>query len=269
MRQKSALPFLLAVGAAIGVMAYMAIPKEGPTEPLGHRTEQSIPANPSCTPEQLVEPRKDPATHVVFLLDTSGSYHKSDAFLESAKGFVTLATQLAKNLPKPVLIRVAAIGNSSAGRPLVCDDVYVAASSFFSKKPCRENTASYQIEKCEERIRSLGADGYTEITWALDRAQRLMGQPTEIVRGIVIMSDLHETLPPGVKPATPNLTGTCVVGIWESKTIERDSEAMRERIAKWEVELRQMGVQAVAFHSLLSVRQKTTLFLDFLRSCSQ
>jgi hypothetical protein len=222
----------------------------------------------AATPILLATSKSEPPLgQFVYLIDISAS--TKDASGQSAfdEGIRLLqpAFSALTGLQEvtPQRHRVASIGSMSL-RPAPRCDIFVARQTLFtatdSLAPARAMRA------CERSIRQMPAEQYTDISGALVNAGLSIPGKRRALRGILLISDLDEDIPPGTTPGKPELADICVaVFTLVTDAAARQPALMSERTNSWEASLRSWGAKDVYAASVRGFDGAE--LIQFFRSC--
>jgi hypothetical protein len=107
------------------------------------------------------------------------------------------------------------------------------------------------IQRCDSTLRNTHWSTRTDIRGALKLAGLVLEQKPGRVRGIILVSDLEETLRPGQEAAVPSLHGECVLLV---------PQTWRQLILEW-------GASRVAVRSVPAFSQGD--LVRFFRQCGK
>jgi len=216
-----------------------------------------------CTPEELTS-RATAQSQVIILVDSSGTFRHTPAFLASLAALEPLTSVYASTLPQPLTIRVAEIGVSTPNSPPICDMYFGTAGGPFGAT-CAELMPAAQAAKCVADVKGVGNASFTEISHAIANAQLMLGNDGGEIRHIIVMSDMEEDLSPGKPSVNSDLTGSCILLITAMKAGDTIQE-LSNREYEWMERLRSQGAE-VSKQPLAGL--KPALALDFLRDCGK
>lgn len=254
------LPLLIAAALIVAV-ALIVRPKDGGRPVAGLGSDTTPPAK---APSVLVSPvdssagRADDRTEpvkaeFVYLFDVSTSTHPGgagDPFGRAARTLVPSIVALKQNEQlMPQRHRVGTIGAASLMQELLCDIRLEPPASFARRDTTLPNA---RINACDAALRAHASEKATDIRGALHFAGLTLHGQRQIVRGIVLFTDLEEALQRGQVGATPDLGGICVAAfsmVTPSAVVRPDSLAVRER--EWSTQLRSWGAARVRTQSIL------------------
>jgi hypothetical protein len=131
----------------------------------------------------------------------------------------------------------------------VCDMRLDAVATF-----ARRDTAKMlaRLKACDQALRTHTAERATDIRGALYYAALTLHGDQKIVRGILLATDLEESLERGQIGATPNLHGICVAVfsmVTPHSVVRPDSLDLRE--SQWRARLSKWGAARVRVESIL------------------
>lgn len=164
------------------------------------------------TPIILRSPTADPVIgNFYFLFDVSASTNKAGSRNELREGIPIFRGGFAamKEMEEllPARFRVGTIGSLSLHQRAVCD-VPVEPKTVFRRTDTLPITKA--VDACERLLLESPPEPYTDIRGALAYASMSLQGLSPGVRGIVLVSDLEESLAPNQVAATPDLSTICV-----------------------------------------------------------
>ena len=269
------LPLLIAAALIVAV-ALIVRPKDGGRPVVGPAGPDTTPA--SKPPSILVSPvdsgagrvddRTEPVkAEFVYLFDVSTSTHPGgagDPFERAARTLVPSIIALKQNEQlMPQRHRVGTIGAASLMQEPLCDLRLEPPASFARRDTTLPNA---RIKACDAALRAHAAERATDIRGALHFAALTLHGQRQIVRGIVLFTDLEEALQHGQVGATPVLGGICVAVfsmVTPSAVARPDSLTLRER--EWSAQLRSWGATRVRTQSSLGFDAKD--LEEYFRTC--
>lgn len=270
------LPLLIAAALIVAV-ALIARPKDGRRpviEPARVDSARPVEAAPPLrvSPVDSNAGRADDRTEpvkaeFVYLFDVSTSTHPGggdDPFDRAARTLVPSIVALKQNeLLMPQRHRVGTIGASSLMQEPICDLRLEPPASFARRDTTIPNA---RLKACDAELRAHPAEKATDIRGALHFAALTLHGQRQIVRGIVLVTDLQEALARGQVGATPDLRGICVAAfsmVTPAAAVRPDSLAVRER--EWSAQLRSWGASRVRTESILGFDAGD--LEEYFRSC--
>ena len=124
------------------------------------------------------------------------------------------------------------------------------------------------IEQCDSTLRNIRWSARTDIRGALKLAGLVLEQKPGRVRGIVLVSDLEETLRPGQEAAVPSLHGECVLLVPQiTPAVARTPSLLDQRIENWRQLVLEWGASRVAVRSVPAFSQGDVV--RFFRECGK
>lgn len=255
------IPLLIAAALVVAV-ALIVRPKDGARPVAGLAGVDTGPAPKA--PSILVSPvdsnagRADDRTEPVkaeflYLFDVSASTHPggaADAFARAARTLVPSIVALKQNEQlMPQRHRIGTIGAASLMQEPLCDLRLEPPASFARRDTTIPNA---RLKACDAALRAHAPEKATDIRGALHFAALTLHGQRQIVRGIILMTDLTEALERGQVGATPDLRGICVAVfsmVTPSAAVRPDSLALREQ--EWSTQLRSWGATRVRIKSVL------------------
>jgi hypothetical protein len=255
------LPLLIAAGLIVAV-ALIVRPKDGGTPVFRPAASDSTPASTAqpiiVSPVDSSAGRSDDRTEpvkadFVYLFDVSASTHPggaSDPFERAARILVPSIIALKQNeLLMPQRHRVGTIGAASLMQEPLCDVRLEPPASFARRDTTIPNA---RIRACDAALRARPSEKATDIRGALAFAALTLHGQRQIIRGIVVITDLEEALQHGQVGAVPDLRGICVAAfsmVTPSAVVRPDSLTLREQ--EWSAQLRSWGATRVRIQSIL------------------
>jgi hypothetical protein len=255
------LPLLVAAGLIVAV-ALIVRPKDGARPVIRPASVDTTPV--SKAPAVIVSPvdssagRADDRTEpvkaeFVYLFDVSTSTHPGgadDPFGRAARILVPSIVALKQNeLLMPQRHRVGTIGAASLMQEPLCDVRLEPPASFARRDTTIPNA---RIRACDAALRARPSEKATDIRGALAFAGLTLHGERQVVRGIVLITDLQEALQRGQVGATPDLRGICVAAfsmVTPAAVVRPDSLTLREQ--EWTAQLRGWGATRVRVQSIL------------------
>ncbi|MDP9204347.1 MAG: hypothetical protein M3P12_02680 [Gemmatimonadota bacterium] len=255
------LPLLVAAGLIVAV-ALIVRPRDGLRPVVGPARHDTTPSSTAQT--KVVSPvdssagRADDRTEpvkaeFVYLFDVSTSTHPGgvdDPFERAARTLVPSIIALRQNeLLMPQRHRVGTIGAASLMQEPLCDVRLEPPASFARRDTTIPNA---RIRACDAALRAHASEKQTDIRGALAFAALTLHGQRQIVRGIVLITDLEEALERGQVGAIPDLRGICVAAfsmVTPSAVARPDSLTLREQ--EWSAQLRSWGATRVKVQSIL------------------
>ena len=209
-------------------------------------------------------PEVEPSAWFVYLMDVSGStqggsrrrrkaapslaaqdtpYHRAVALIsQSVLGLRALSEAL------PQRHSVIAITSASLYQKPLCD-ITVPKVNLFTGGDTAGMMAG--IARCDSVLRHTRRSLRTDIRGALKLAGLVLEQKPGKVRGIILVSDLEETLRRGQEPAVPSLHGECVLLVPQiTPRVARTPSLLDKRIETWRQLLLEWGASRVAVRTV-------------------
>lgn len=269
------LPLLIAAALIVAV-ALIVRPKDGGRPVVGLAGSDTT--APAKAPSVLVSPvdssagRADDRTEPVkaeflYLFDVSASTHSGgagDPFARAARTLMPSVIALKQNEQlMPQRHRIGTIGAASLMQEPLCDLRLEPPASFARRDTTLPNA---RLRACDAALRSHAAETATDIRGALHFAALTLHGQRQIVRGIILMTDLQEALQRGQVGATPDLKGICIAVfsmVTPSAAVRPDSLTLREQ--EWSTQLRSWGATRVRIKSVLGFDAGE--LEDYFRTC--
>jgi hypothetical protein len=124
------------------------------------------------------------------------------------------------------------------------------------------------IQRCDSTLRNTHWSTRTDIRGALKLAGLVLEQKPGRVRGIILVSDLEETLRPGQEAAVPSLHGECVLLVPQiTAALARSPSLLDQRIETWRQLILEWGASRVAVRSVPAFSQGD--LVRFFRQCGK
>jgi hypothetical protein len=181
--------------------------------PIGTPPRDSVQAD--TIPAKAILQRSPTADAVIgnfyFLFDVSASTNKSGSHNELRDGVpifrrgFTAMKQMDELLP--ARFRVGTIGSLSLHQQALCDVPVEPPSMFLGRDTVPVSKA---VSACDKLLWQSPPEPYTDIRGALAHASLSLRGLSPGVRGIVLVSDLEESLAPNQLAANPDLSTICV-----------------------------------------------------------
>ena len=230
-------------------------------------------------PARLRGPEVEPAGWFVYLVDISGStrvgarkrrrnaqterdtpYGRSlDLISQSVSGLRRLTEAL------PQRHSVIAITNASLYQKPLCEITVPKVNLFTGADTVG---MLHSMEQCDSTLRNTPWSARTDIRGALKLAGLLLEQKPGKVRGIVLVSDLDETLRPGQEAAVPSLHGECVLLVPQiTPVVARTPSLLDKRVETWRQLLLEWGASRVAVRTVPAFSQGD--LVRFFRECGK
>jgi hypothetical protein len=223
----------------------------------------------------------EPAGWFVYLLDISGStkvgarrrrravnpagdqdtpYTRSlEIISQSIRGL----RQLTEALPQRH--SVIAITSASLYQKPLCD-ITVPKVNLFTGGDTIGMAAA--MARCDSTLRNTSWSLRTDIRGALKLAGLLLEQKPGRIRGIVLVSDLEETLRRGQEPAVPSLHGECVLLIPQiTPAVARRPSLLDRRVEAWRQLALEWGASRVGVRTVPAFSQGDVV--RFFRECGK
>ncbi len=255
------IPLLVAAGLIVAV-ALIVRPKDGrepaPVAAASDTGPASKPQTTVISPVDSNAGRADDRTEpvkaeFVYLFDVSTSTHPggvNDPFERAARTLVPSIVALKQSeLLMPQRHRVGTIGAASLMQEPLCDVRLEPPASFARRDTTVPNA---RIRACDAALRALPSEKATDIRGALSFAALTLHGQRQVVRGIVLMTDLEEALEHGQVGSVPDLRGICVAAysmVTPAAVARPDSLTLREQ--EWNAQLRSWGASRVRVQSVL------------------
>jgi len=209
-------------------------------------------------------PEIEPAAWFVYLIDISGSTHvggrrrrsnpdanrQRDTPYNRAVGLISQSVLGLRGLTEALPQRHSVIAISSASlyqKPLC--EITVPRVNLFTGGDTVGMMAG--IERCDSTLRNTRWSARTDIRGALKLAGLVLEQKPGRVRGIILVSDLEETLRPGQEAAVPSLHGECVLLVPQiTPAVARTPSLLDKRVEIWRQLVLEWGASRVEVRSV-------------------
>lgn len=244
--------------AGIGLLYAVRSSTDAGIQPGG----EADPASGAIT--RMRGPEIEPAGWFVYLVDISGStrvgarkrrrnpdtaavrdtpYGRSLGLIsESILGLRRLNEAL------PQRHTVIAITNASLYQKPLCE-VTVPKVNLFTGADTMGMMA--EIQRCDSTLRSIRWSTRTDIRGALKLAGLVLEQKPGKLRGIILVSDLEETLRPGQEAAVPSLHGECVLLVPQiTPAVAQTPSLLDQRVETWRQLALEWGASRVGVRSV-------------------
>jgi hypothetical protein len=209
-------------------------------------------------------PEIEPAGWFVYLVDVSGSTRvgarrrrrspeatgERDSPYTRALGLISQSVLGLRKLTEALPQRhsVIAITNASLYQKPLCE-ITVPKVNLFTGADTAGMMRS--IEQCDSTLRNIRWSTRTDIRGALKLAGLVLEQKPGKVRGIILVSDLEETLRPGQEAAVPSLHGECVLVVPQiTPALARTPSLLDKRVETWRELILEWGASRVAVRSV-------------------
>jgi hypothetical protein len=209
-------------------------------------------------------PETEPAAWFVYLVDISGSTHvgarrrrkhpevsrERDTPFSRALGLISQSVLGLRALTEALPQRhsVIAITSASLYQKPLCE-ITVPRVNLFTGGDTVGMMAG--IERCDSTLRNSRWSARTDIRGALKLAGLVLEQKPGRVRGIILVSDLEETLRPGQEAAVPSLHGECVLLVPQiTPAVARTPSLLDKRVEVWRQLVLEWGASRVEVRSV-------------------
>jgi hypothetical protein len=209
-------------------------------------------------------PEIEPAGWFIYLVDVSGSTRvgarrrrrnpeaiaERDTPYTRALGLISQSVLGLRKLTEALPQRhsVIAITSASLYQKPLCE-ITVPKVNLFTGA----DTVSmvHSIEQCDSTLRNIRWSTRTDIRGAIKLAGLVLEQKPGKVRGIILISDLEETLRPGQEPAVPSLHGECVLLVPQiTPALARTPSLLDKRVESWRQQVLDWGASRVSVRSV-------------------
>jgi hypothetical protein len=223
----------------------------------------------------------EPTGWFVYLLDVSGSTQlvsrkrrKSgdavravDTPYRRAVGLISQSVLALRRLKEalPQHHSVIAITSASFYQKPMCD-ITVPKVNLFTGGDTTQMMAS--LAQCDSVLRHARRSIRTDIRGALKLAGLVLEQKPGRVRGIILISDLEETLRPGQEAAIPSLHGECVLLVPQiTPAVARTPSLLDRRVEAWRQLLLEWGASRVLVRPVPAFSEGDVV--RFFRECGR
>jgi hypothetical protein len=226
-------------------------------------------------------PEIEPVAWFVYLVDISGSTHvggrrrrrypevsrERDTPYSRALGLISESVLGLRGLTEALPQRhsVIAITSASLYQKPLCE-ITVPRVNLFTGGDTVGMMAG--IERCDSTLRNVRWSARTDIRGALKLAGLVLEQKPGRVRGIILVSDLEETLRPGQEAAVPSLHGECVLLVPQiTPAVARTPSLLDKRVEVWRQLVLEWGASRVEVRSVPAFSQGDVV--RFFRECAK
>jgi hypothetical protein len=226
-------------------------------------------------------PEIEPAAWFVYLVDISGSTHVGarrrwrhpdvvrdrDTPYSRALGLISQSVLGLRGLTEALPQRhsVIAITSASLYQKPLCE-ITVPRVNLFTGGDTVGMMAS--LERCDSTLRNIRWSARTDIRGALKLAGLVLEQKPGRVRGIILVSDLEETLRPGQEAAVPSLHGECILLVPQiTPAVARTPSLLDKRVETWRQLVLEWGASRVEVRSVPAFSQGDVV--RFFRECGK
>jgi hypothetical protein len=225
-------------------------------------------------------PEVEPSGWFVYLVDVSGSTRggvrrkrraaspgTQDTPYARSVGLVTQAILGLRGLTEALPQRhsVITITSASLYQKPVCD-ITVPKLNLFTGGDTASMMAG--IAQCDSALRRVRSSLRTDIRGALKLAGLLLEQKPGRVRGIILISDLEETLRRGQEAAVPSLHGECVLLVPQiTPAVARRPSLLDRRVETWRQLALEWGASRVMVRTVPAFSEGDAL--RFFRECGK
>jgi hypothetical protein len=258
-RRRSA-PVWPVVTVVLGAVALLYV-----VWPSGHGAVESGTARDTAgVGSRIRGPEIEPAGWFVYLIDVSGSTHvggrrrrrnpdssrERDTPYARSVGLISQSVLALRKLTDALPQRhsVIAITTASLYQKPLCD-ITVPKVNLFTGGDTVGMMAS--LARCDSTLRNTRWSIRTDIRGALKLAGLVLDQKPGKVRGIILVSDLEETLRPGQEAAVPSLHGECVLLVPQiTPAVARTPSLLDKRVETWRQLVLEWGASRVEVRSV-------------------
>jgi hypothetical protein len=226
-------------------------------------------------------PETEPAAWFVYLVDISGSTHvgarrrrrdspvnlERDTPYSRALGLISQSVLGLRGLTEALPQRhsVIAITSASLYQKPLCE-ITVPRVNLFTGGDTVGMMAG--LERCDSTLRNIRWSARTDIRGALKLAGLVLEQKPGRVRGIILVSDLEETLRPGQEAAVPSLHGECVLLVPQiTPAVARTPSLLDKRVETWRQLVLEWGASRVEVRSVPAFSSGDVV--RFFRECGK
>jgi hypothetical protein len=213
-------------------------------------------ADSSRVASRVKGPEIEPAAWFVYLIDISGSTHVGgrkrrrhqelkDTPYNRALGLISQSVLGLRRLTEALPQRhsVMAITTASLYQKPLCEITVPRVNLFTGGDTAGMMTS---LQQCDSTLRNLRWSTRTDIRGAVKLAGLVLEQKPGRVRGIILVSDLEETLRPGQEAAVPRLHGECVLLVPQiTPAVARTPSLLDQRVETWRQLVLEWGASRV------------------------
>jgi hypothetical protein len=235
-----------------------------PTGDVGIKPEAGVASDTGGLAARIRGPEAEPAGWFVYLIDISGSTHvggrkrrknpeanrERDTPYSRAVGLISQSVLGLRKLTEALPQRhsVIAIAGASLYQKPLCEITVPKVNLFTGADTV---TMMHSIEQCDSTLRNIRWSTRTDIRGALKLAGLVLEQKPGKVRGIILVSDLEETLRRGQEAAVPSLHGECVLLIPQiTPAVARTPSLLDKRVDTWRQLVLEWGASRVEVRSV-------------------
>lgn len=235
-----------------------------PSGDAGIRPREGVAPDSGGVSSRIRGPEIEPAAWFVYLIDISGSTHvggrrrrsnpdanrQRDTPYNRALGLISQSVLGLRGLTEALPQRhsVIAITSASLYQKPLCE-ITVPRVNLFTGGDTVGMMAG--IERCDSTLRNTRWSARTDIRGALKLAGLVLEQKPGRVRGIILVSDLEETLRPGQEAAVPSLHGECVLLVPQiTPAVARTPSLLDKRVETWRQLVLEWGASRVEVRSV-------------------
>lgn len=261
--------------AVIALLYLLGRSGDAPIKPQGEA------ASKIGLPTRIRTPEIEPAGWFVYLVDISGSTQvgarrrrryidtnsERDTPYSRAVGLISQSVLGLRRLTEALPQRhsVIAIASASLYQKPLCDITVPKVNLFTGADTVG---MMHSIERCDSTLRNSRWSTRTDIRGALKLAGLVLEQKPGRVRGIILVSDLEETLRPGQEPAVPSLHGECVLLVPQiTPAVARTPSLLDKRVETWRQLVLDWGASRVAVRSVPAFSPAD--LVRFFRECGK
>jgi hypothetical protein len=223
----------------------------------------------------------EPAGWFIYLVDVSGSTQvgsrkrrrarvvarDQDTPYRRAVGLISQSVLGLRRLTEALPQRhsVIAITSASLYQKPLCDITVPKVNLFTGGDTAAMMTS---LARCDSVLRRTGRSLRTDIRGALKLAGLMLEQKPGRVRGIILISDLEETLRPGQEAAVPSLHGECVLLIPQiTPAVARTPSLLDRRVETWRQLVLEWGASRVLVRTVPAFTEGDAV--RFFRECGR
>ena len=266
---------LVALVAGLTVLPIGPGPSGGATSATAPQLDTSRGSADTITPDSPRDPdvdrpggdREPVRGDFLYLFDVSTSTHTGAANSPYLRAVNILRPGINAIRENEVLMpqrhRVGTIGKASLMQDPLCD-FRAEPGTIFTKTDTM--VVARRLLGCVAAMRAVAPEGGTDIRGALHYAGLTLGGTESRTRGVVLVTDLEEVLRRGQIPATPKLTGVCVLILsMMTPWFAENPDSLTRLQEGWSQRIREWGAVRVEARSVLGFQP--TEFASYFETC--
>jgi hypothetical protein len=229
---------------------------------------------------RLRAPDMEPAGWFVYLIDVSGSTQLGARRRRKTSGAKEQDTPYTRSL-EVISQSIQGLRRLTEALPQRHSVIAITSASLYQKPLCQITVPKVNLftggdtvamaadmARCDSTLRRTGWSLRTDIRGALKLAGLVLEQKPGKVRGIILVSDLEETLRRGQEAAVPSLHGECVLLIPQiTPAVARTPSLLDRRVETWRQLILEWGASRVGVRTVPAFSQGDVV--RFFRECGR